>query len=403
MQYVLFGIYAATLIGISIYSSKHTGNLKDFFLGGRNVGPWMSAFAYGTTYFSAVIFVGYAGRFGWNFGLSAVWIGIGNALIGSLLAWLVLAKKTRNMTHALGASTMPDFFRKRFDSKNLKIFSALIIFVFMVPYSASVYQGLSYLFEATFGLPFIYCIVAMAALTALYLVMGGYLATALSDFVQGIIMLVGVVLVVIWVMNNPAGGGFSAGMDKLFSMDPNLASLVRTTNPVKLISLVLLTSLGSWGLPQMIHKFYAVRDGKAVKQAAFISTLFALVVAGGAYFMGVFGRLYMAEMPTDMDTIVPAMLNTALMRSMGGEILMGIVVILVLSASMSTLSSLVLTASSAISMDLVGGVWFPKMPEKKVQLLMRVLCGFFVVLSALMAVFKIETIVTLMSISWGTL
>lgn len=403
MQFVLFGVYAAILIAIAIYSSRRTTSLKDFFLGGRNVGPWMSAFAYGTTYFSAVIFVGYAGRFGWNFGLSAVWIGIGNALIGSFLAWLVLAKKTRSMTHALGVSTMPAFFQARFGSKNLKIFSALLIFVFMVPYSASVYQGLSYLFEAAFGIPFIYCILAMTVLTAIYLVMGGYFATALSDFVQGLIMLVGVVLVVSRVITNPAVGGFSAGMSKLFQMDPALTSLFHTTNIVKLISLVLLTSLGSWGLPQMVHKFYAIRDERAINKATVISTIFALIVGGGAYFIGVFGRLYMAQMPADVDTIVPTMLNSALLGSMGGEILMGVVVILVLSASMSTLSSLVLTASSAISMDLVGGVWFPKMPEKKVQLLMRILCACFVALSALLAVFKIDTIVTLMSISWGTL
>ncbi|MDD3242359.1 MAG: sodium/solute symporter [Eubacteriales bacterium] len=403
MQFLLFGVYAAILIAIAIYSSKRTSSLKDFFLGGRNVGPWMSAFAYGTTYFSAVIFIGYAGRFGWNFGLSAVWIGIGNALIGSLLAWLVLAKKTRRMTHELGVSTMPEFFEARFGSRNLKIFSALLIFVFMVPYSASVYQGLSYLFEAAFGIPFIYCILGMAVLTAIYLVMGGYFATALSDFFQGIIMIVGVALVIVKVVSNPAVGGFAAGMDKLFAVDPDLTSLFRTTDVWKLISLVLLTSLGSWGLPQMIHKFYAIRDEKSINKATVISTLFALVVGGGAYFLGVFGRLYMQEMPANVDSIVPTMLNTALLGSVGGEILLGVVVILVLSASMSTLSSVVLTASSALSMDLIKGVFCPAMPEKKVKLLMRVLCGAFVAVSVLLAVFKIETIVTLMSISWGTL
>lgn len=403
MQFVLFGVYAAILVAIGIYSSKKTSSLKDFFLGGRNVGPWMSAFAYGTTYFSAVIFIGYAGRFGWDFGLSAVWIGIGNALIGSLLAWLVLAQKTRAMTQSLGVSTMPAFFEKRYNSRNIKIFSALLIFVFMVPYSASVYQGLSYLMEMVFGIPFTACIIVMAALTALYLVMGGYFATALSDFMQGIIMLVGIVLVVIRVVNNPVVGGLGAAVEKLALADPNLASMFTSTDWPSLISIILLTSLGSWGLPQMVHKFYAIRDDRAIGKATVISTVFALIVGGGAYFLGVFGRMYLPQMPADADTIIPTMLNNALMGSMGGEILLGVVAILVLSASMSTLSSLVLTASSALAMDLVGGVWFPNMAEKKVHLLMRILCGVFVAISVLLAVLKLNSIVTLMSISWGTL
>ena len=161
-------------------------------MAGRNVGPWLSAFAYGTTYFSAVIFIGYAGKLGWSFGMATVWIGIGNAVIGSYLAWKVLGNRTRAYTRRLEVSTMPEFFMARYNSRGLKILSAVVIFVFLTPYCASVYQGLAYLFESTLGIPFVWCMVGMAVLTALYLVLGGYMANVMSNFVQGICMVLGV-------------------------------------------------------------------------------------------------------------------------------------------------------------------------------------------------------------------
>ena len=128
----------ALSVGIGLYCKRHSSDTAGFVLGGRSVGPWLSAFAYGTSYFSAVIFIGYAGQFGWKYGLASTWIGLGNALIGSLLAWVVLGRRTRVMSQHLDAATMPDFFEKRFESKALKIAAALIIFVFLIPYTASI-------------------------------------------------------------------------------------------------------------------------------------------------------------------------------------------------------------------------------------------------------------------------
>lgn len=150
--------FAAIAIIIGILCQKHAGSVTGFILGGRNVGPWLSAFAFGTSYFSAVIFVGYAGQFGWKYGLSATWVGIGNAILGSLLAWWVLGPRTREMTQRLGAATMPEFFGKRYRSRALRIAAAAIIFVFLIPYTASVYNGLSRLFGMAFGLPYEACV-----------------------------------------------------------------------------------------------------------------------------------------------------------------------------------------------------------------------------------------------------
>lgn len=400
-------IYIVMMIGVAFYSRNRSKNLSDFFLAGRGLGGWMSAFAYGTTYFSSVIFVGYAGKFGWNIGIGVVFIGIGNALIGSLLAWKFLANRTRLMTHNIGASTMPEFFEKRYESRGLRLISALIIFLFLIPYSASVYQGLGYLFEQVFGIDMIWCVLIMAALTALYLFFGGYFATALSDFIQGIIMIIGVVAMVIFVMNAPEVN-WGEGLGKLTE---NGLGIIPNTDggwdsPMfNLIVLVLLTSFGVWGLPQSVHKFYAIKNKRSIKQAMVISTAFCLVIGVGAYLVGSLGHLFMNGLPIDpatgkanYDMIVPIMLEKVLPKAM-----LGIIVVLVLSASMSTLASLSLSGASSFAIDTYKGFIRPKAKDKEVTWLLRGVCLAFVIASVLLAVFKISAIVTLMSLSWGVL
>ncbi|MDK2810919.1 MAG: solute:Na+ symporter, family [Petroclostridium sp.] len=409
LKFIFVVLYVVLMLGIGFVSMKKASTLQDFFLGGRKMGPWISAFAYGTTYFSAVLFIGYAGKIGWGFGLSSVWIGVGNALLGSWLAWVILAKKTRDMTHRLDASTMPEFFEKRYDSKALKVFSALIIFIFLVPYSASVYAGLSYLFESVFGIPYVYCMLFMAVLTAIYLVLGGYVATAMTDFIQGIIMIFGVIIMIGYVLTNPAVGGLTEGMARLSQIPKDgarLVSLFGGSNWLGLLSLIVLTSFGSWGLPQMIHKFYAIKDEKSISKATVVSTGFAALIACGAYFVGAFGRLFLDnQVPLtggkpNYDIIIPELLKIAL-----PEAVLSIILLLVLSASMSTLASIVLTSSSAIAIDLVQGYIFPKMKKEikkeTVMLLMRVLCLVFIVFSFIVA-YKPNAILVLMSFSWGT-
>ena len=380
-------IFVGVVVGVGIYARQHTKNVDGFVLGGRNVGPWLSAFAFGTSYFSAVIFVGYAGQFGWKYGLAAFWIGIGNALLGSLLAWWVLGPRTREITQRLKATTMPEFFGKRYQSKGLRIASAAIIFVFLIPYTASVYNGLSRLFGMAFGLPYEWCVVGMAVVTCVYVVLGGYMATVLNDFIQGIVMLVGNVAVIAVVQ-----GAFVS------MFGPDLFNLV---------GVIVLTSLGTWGLPQMVSKFYAIKTGPAIKQGAIISTVFAFVVAGGSYFLGGFGRLFgdqIAFAPSGIpiyDSIIPTMLSGL------PDILLGIVVVLVLSASMSTLSSLVLTSSSTLTLDLLKGNVIKSMPERSQITCMRGLIVVFVVISAAIALVQYTSTITfiaqLMSISWGAL
>ena len=410
VKVLLLILFFAVMVGIGFYSRKHATNVDGFVLGGRSVGPWLTAFAYGTSYFSAVVFVGYAGQFGYKYGISATWIGIGNALIGSLLAWIVLGRRTRIMSKHLKAKTMPDYFGKRFDSNALRVTAAVISFVFLIPYTASVYNGLSRLFEMAFDVPYTVCVVVMAALTCVYVILGGYMATAINDFVQGIVMLVGIVAVIASVLNGQ--GGFMQAVFKLSEIPSDIPVTMGQKgaftsffgpDPLNLLGVVILTSLGTWGLPQMVSKFYAIRDEKAVKTGTVISTLFAIVVSGGCYFLGGFARLFDSDAIRNgqggivYDAIIPTMLNSL------SDILIGIVIVLVLSASMSTLSSLVLTSSSTLTLDFLKGNIIKKMDEKKQLITMRIFLVFFVVISVVIALDPPTFIAQLMGISWGAL
>ena len=391
-------IFFVVMICVGLYCRKKIKDVGDFVLGGRTVGPWLTAFAYGTSYFSAVVFIGYAGQFGWNFGFSAVWIGIGNAFLGSYLAWKILGGRTRVMTHHLDSTTMPEFFEKIYDSKALKLVSSLIIFVFLVPYSASVYKGLSVLFENAFGISFYYCIIGMAILTAAYIILGGYMATAINDFIQGIVMIVGITLVIAFVMKE--AGGFSHAFATMKAIEPKLVAPFGPS-PINLVGVIILTSLGTWGMPQMVHKFYAIKDKKSIKIGTTIATLFAIVIAGGSYFMGSFGRAF-NNIPMDngkpiYDMIVPTMLQKL------PDLMVGVVIVLVLSASMSTLSSLVLASSSTLILDFVKGTIVKDLSKNSQMFLIRLFCGLFVAASVLVAIIPGNLISTLMSISWGAI
>ncbi|MBP3578228.1 MAG: sodium/proline symporter [Lachnospiraceae bacterium] len=407
---VFLVFFFAIMIGVGVYSRKHATNVNDFVLGGRRVGPWLTAFAYGTSYFSAVVFVGYAGQFGYKYGLSATWIGIGNAVIGSLLAWIILGRRTRVMSKHLSASTMPDYFGKRYDSKALKIVASAIAFIFLIPYTASVYNGLSRLFGMAFDIPYGVCVLVMAVLTGVYVILGGYMATAINDFIQGIIMLFGIVAVIAAVLNGQ--GGFYNAVKELAELESDIPLTMGQKGAFtsffgpdlpNLIGVVILTSLGTWGLPQMVHKFYAIKDEKSIKSGTIISTLFAIVVAGGCYFLGGFGRLFdtpaihNADGSVVYDAIVPSMLSTL------PDILVGIVIVLVLSASMSTLSSLVMTSSSTLTLDLIKDNIIKNMSEKKQLLCMRIMLAFFIVISVVIALDPPTFIAQLMGISWGAL
>lgn len=400
-------VFFAVTIGIGIYCRKHSTDVNGFVLGGRSVGPWLTAFAYGTSYFSAVVFVGYAGQFGWKYGIAATWAGIGNALLGSLMAWAFLGRRTRVMTQHLDSATMPQFFQGRFNSKALKLAASAIIFIFLIPYTASLYNGLSRLFGMAFDIDYSVCVIVMAVLTAIYVIVGGYMATAINDFIQGIIMIGGIIAVIAAVLKGQ--GGFMEALNKLgqvsdptVSTTPGVFASFFGPDPAGLLGVVILTSLGTWGLPQMVQKFYAIKSEQAINKGMIISTIFAAIVAGGCYFLGGFGRLFNVDVAAEgFDAVIPTMLSGL------PTILIAVVVVLVLAASMSTLSSLVLTSSSTLTLDFIKGTLVKKMDEKKQLLTMRGLVLVFITISVVLAIVQYKSSVTfiaqLMGVSWGAL
>jgi len=407
-------LFFAVTIGVGFYFRKRALNVNDFVLGGREIGPWITAFSYGATYFSAVIFVGYAGQFGWRFGTAATWIGLGNAFIGSLLPWVVIGRRTRVMTNHLKSATMPEFFGTRYMSTALKIAASIVVFIFLIPYTASLYNGLSRLFAMAFGIDFVYCILAMAILTAVYVVVGGYFASAVNDFIQGTVMLIGIVAVIAAVLGD--NGGFINALKDLASIEaanvngdivPGVLTSFFGPDPVALLGVVLLTSLGTWGLPQMVARFYSIKSEKMIAKGAVVSTIFAVIVAGGCYFLGSFGRLYgnVVELGANgavvFDSIIPTILSKF------PDFLIGLVILLVFAASISTLSSLVMVSSSTLTLDFLKGHVIKKMSEKQQLLIIRVLILVFIIISSIIAIIQykggITFIAQLMGISWGAL
>ncbi len=402
-------VFFAVMIFVGLYCRRHATDVNGFVLGGRQVGPWLTAFAYGTSYFSAVIFVGYAGQFGWKFGVASTWIGIGNAIIGSLLAWVVLGRRTRLMSHHFDSATMPEFFGARFDSKSLRIIASLIVFIFLIPYTASLYNGLSRLFGMAFSIDYTLCIVIMAVLTGVYVIAGGYMATAINDFIQGIIMIGGIIAVILAVLR--VNGGFAGSIDALsrvsdsnVSSSPGVFASFFGPDPVNLLSVILLTSLGTWGLPQMVQKFYSIKSETDIKKGTIISTVFAIIVAGGCYFLGGFGRLFTTGAQVSesgFDSIIPSMLSGL------SPVLIGVVIILVLSASMSTLSSLVMASASTLTLDFIKGAFIKDMKDKTQLLCIRLLIVVFILISVVIATVQYKGnlgfIAQFMGISWGAL
>ncbi len=405
-------LYAAVMATVGIVSYGKSKSLDGFLIGNRNVGPWLSAFAYGTAYFSAVVFVGYAGTHGWNIGVGSIWIGVGNAVLGCLLSWLLFADRTRKMTKHLGTKTMPEYFCERYGSRGMKIFAAIIIFVFLVPYSAAVYKGLGSLFSAVFPSVATWVwMLLIAVLTAVYLVAGGYVATSYTDFIQGTIMLIGVVCVVIAVLSHDNVGGLTGLFQNLADYVPTapgdtvdgaqLTNIFGGSSFKFLCVNIMLTSFGTWGLPQMLSKFYAIKDKAAIKRGTVISTTFCLIIGCGAYLIGSTARLILPALPEGgLDAVIPTLLVESLTKNTLTTGLFAVIIVLLFAASMSTLEAVVLTSSSAVAVDLIPSLR-KNIKSGRQMLLTRLFCLIFVALSFVFATMNIPIIVSIMSFSWG--
>ena len=405
VKHFVIAAYALMIIIIGVLGMRKTRTFSDFFLGGGKVGPWMTAFTYAAAYFSAVLFIGFAGKVGWGFGLSAIWVAIGNALVGVLGVWWLVGWRVKQIAVANNIHTMPEFLERRYNSHFLKLFTALAVFVFFIPYSAAVFMGLSYLFESNFAIKYEYALIAMGVFTALYMILGGYKSMAMIDVFFGLIMVAGVGIL-FW-FTTDKGGGVGKIADDLAKINPKLAAIVGPPGWWPLFSLVFLTSVAPFGMPQLVQKFYAIKDKRSVKIGMIASTIFALLIGGTAYFVGATTRLFLSPEATPKAFLegkpVPDQLMPELLANVIPESLSVLMLLLVLSASMSTLAALVLISSSAVVKDFYAGVIHKQAGDQRLTLLMRIFSAFFIVLSVWLASAKLATIVSILSISWGAI
>ena len=399
--WITIAVYVIFILAVGILNSRKSKSITEFTVGGRNAGAWLSAFSYGTAYFSAVMFIGYAGGTGWKYGIWGILPGIGNAVFGALLAWLVLANRTREVTRRLEIKSMPQLFEKRFGSQAMKTFCTAVIFIFLVPYSASVYKGLTSVCSVLLGVNENICMIIIAVAAILIVILGGYGATLKADVVQGAVMLIGVILLIIAVMRSEIVGGFSEGIKAITQKTEELG--LTASSHIGLWATVLMTSFGTWGLPQMVHKYYGIKDEREVKRGTVISTLFCLVVAGGGYFIGSLARLFfnsLDEIPGagagKTDYLVPNMLA----MSDISEVLIGVILVLLIAASVSTLASVTITASSTLTMDFIKAKIARNMDDIKTAMVTRIMCVIFVVMSYFIANSN-TPILDMMSYSWG--
>ncbi len=403
---IILVLYGLTIIFFGIRGMRKTKTFSDFLLGGGKIGPWMTAFSYGTAYFSAVVFIGFAGKVGWGFGYSGVWIGVSNAFIGVLGVWGLLAWKIKRMSTELGVTTMSEFLEIRYKSRGIKLFSSIVIFIFLIPYSGAVFIGLSYLFKYSFqGIEYWHAVVFMGVFTAVYLVMGGYKSMAVLDMFFGMVMTLGVIMLLYFTISGADGIGNIT--QKLSGINPRLTSVVGPPGVWPLFSLAFLTSVAPFAMPQLIQKFYAIKDKESIRTGMIASTVFALLIGGIAYFVGSTTRFYLTPDTApavfqggglNVDALMPA-----LMRIVIPDYLFIVILVLILSASMSTLASLVLVSSSSLVKDLYAGFIGKNSSDKKLTMLMRLGSVFFIILSVIIALIKPDTIVSILGVSWGAI
>lgn len=406
LKIIIIALYAIMIIGVGIAGLRKTKSFSDFLLGGGNVGPWMTAFSYGTAYFSAVVFIGFAGKVGWGFGYSGIWIGVFNALIGVLGVWALMGWKIKKVSIEMKIHTMSEFLERRYNSPFIKLFGSVAIFIFMIPYSAAVFIGLSYLFQSSFPeIEYWHAVAFMGVFTTTYLVLGGYKSMTMIDTIFGMIMILGVIMLYGFTINK--GGGLEGITSSLSAINPSLTKVIGPPGWWPLFSLIFLTSVAPFAMPQLVQKFYAIKDRRSINIGMFASTFFALLIGCIAYFLGSTTKIFITPENSagiftngvvNVDALMPELLSKIIPDSLSI-----IILLLILSASMSTLAALVLISSSSLTKDFYAGFINKNVGDKKLISLMRYSSAFFVLLSVIIALIKPDSIVAILGISWGAI
>jgi SSS family solute:Na+ symporter len=341
----VLGLYLLMLVGLGLWMGKRTRSAADFYIGGRQVGPWVTAFSFVAAYFSSVVIVG-GGAFGYRFGMSTMWVAATNVLFGCTLVWIVLGRRLWGFTKRLDTMTIPGFIGKRYGAREAEIFSALIIFVFMIVYNVSVLVGMGRIMEGLMGIPYTSAVLIAGLIILIYVSIGGYLAVVWTSFVQAWIMIFGLLLLTFATLGKV--GGLARAVTDLAAIDPGLVETPGVWGWGGLVSFALIVSLGVWGMPQLLVRFYSMKSTRVLRLGTVLATL------GGAmavlpYMTGAMSRLLLPPLENP-DLAIPMLTETVLNPWGGAIFLAG-----VMAAGMSTFASVLIIVSGAIVRDLRRG------------------------------------------------
>ena len=350
---ISLGLYFSVMLGIGLFAYRQTDtNVEGYMLGGRQLGPAVTALSAGASDMSGWMLMGLPGAM-YVSGLSAGWIAVG-LVLGALANYILVAPRLRVYTEVANNSiTLPDYFENRFadDSRLLRVIASLVIVVFFTLYTSSGVVAGGKLFETSFGLSYELGLYVTAGVVVAYTLVGGFMAVSMTDFVQGCIMFISLILVPCVVISEL--GGISASVNALNSIDPALFNPFEDASTNKAISVIGIISLISWGLgyfgqPHIIVRFMAIRSVKDIPTARRIGMSWMIVSIVGALMTGLFGLAYVTANGNNID---PETVFIYLSQLLFHPLIGGFLLAAILAAIMSTISSQLLVTSSSLTND----------------------------------------------------
>lgn len=403
--------YLILMVIIGVICSKKNNSVDDFYLGGRQLGPLVTAMSAEASDMSGWLLMGMPGL-AYLCGIAeASWTAIGLA-IGTYLNWLIVAKRLRNYSSKIGAITIPDFFGKRFkDNTHVLMFaSALLIIIFFIPYTASGFSTCGKLFSSLFGLDYHVAVIVSAIVIVLYTTLGGFLAASTTDFIQAIIMTIALIAVLCFGINT--AGGWNAVAENAKSI-PHYLSLTSTTDGAgnmvpfggSTIVSTLAWGLGYFGMPHILLRFMAIKDPNKIKTSRRVASIWVIIAMSIAIIIGIVG-LAMSKTESSMvlkdsETIIVAIAALLSKHGVVFALLAGLILAGILASTMSTADSQLLAAASAISQDLMIGSLRLKISEKVKMIAARTTVIAIAILGVVFAWNPDSSVFRIVSFAWA--
>jgi SSS family transporter len=385
--------YLALLILVGLITGRRTRSVEDFYIGGRKIGPWVTALSFVAAYFSSVVIVG-GGGFGYMFGMATLWIGAINVLIGCTVCWIVLGPRIRRFTKRLNTMTIPGFIGERYQSRFALIFSAFIIVIFMVFYNVSILKGMGHIFEVLMNIPYVYGILLAGVIILFYVSIGGYLAVVWTSFLQAWVM--GIGLIVLTVFSVRAIGGMSAANQALLAIDPGLVYTPGIWGWPGLISFALIVSFGVWGMPQLVVRFYSLKNLRVLKIGTVVATI-GTCMALLPYFNGAIARVLLPGLESP-DLAIPTLAKTVL-SPFGSAIVLAAVI----AAGMSTFASVLIILSGSMIQDIIKSGFRKEINQSKSLLYGKISSVIIGIVSLIIAFRPPALVLTLTAFAWAVI